>query len=128
MLPRGSDQKHPNLRQSFYFSFQGLKSAFLRERNFKIMLFISIIAIVIGCVLRIDVLSWVVIITMIALVLFGELMNTALEAIVDLASPDYHDLAKYAKDVAAGAVLLLSIAALIIGLIVFGSAFVGGLV
>ena len=65
--------------------------------------------------------EWALIVFGIAMVLAAELFNAAMEAVVDLASPDYSELARSAKDSAAGAVLVSAIAAAVIGLIVFGS-------
>ena len=68
---------------------------------------------------RLDRFEWLVLTLTIAIVLAAEGINTALEAVVDLASPDYHPLAKIAKDVGAGTVLLTAIAAVIVGLLLF---------
>ena len=64
-------------------------------------------------------LQWAVLALTIAAVISAELINTAIEAVVDLVSPDHHHLAKAAKDTAAGAVLVVSAAAVIVGLIIF---------
>ena len=119
MMPGG---RHPGFLESFGYALQGIGAILRRERNVKVMLAVGGLAVVAGFVLRIDALSWVFVILMIGLVLAGEMMNTAIEAVVDLASPDIHPLAKLAKDVAAGAMLVLSIAVAIGGLIVYGRA------
>ncbi len=119
MMPGG---RHPGFLESFGYALQGIGAILRRERNVKVMLAVGALAVVAGFVLRIDALSWVFVILMIGLVLAGEMMNTAIEAVVDLASPDIHPLAKLAKDVAAGAMLVLSIAVAIGGLIVYGRA------
>ena len=80
-------------------------------------------AVVAGIVLRIDALSWVLIALCIGLVIFGELVNTSIEAIVDLATQELHPLAKRAKDIAAASVFTLSVTAAIVGVIVFARAF-----
>ncbi len=72
-----------------------------------------------GFLLRIERDEWLALVLTIALVLAAEGVNTAVEAVVDLASPVYHPLAKVAKDVAAGTVLLTAIASVIVGLILF---------
>lgn len=63
--------------------------------------------------------EWLVVVVCFGLVLGGECINSSIEAIVDLASPDYHELARKSKDAAAGGVLLFSLASLVVGLIIF---------
>ncbi len=89
------------------------------ERNFRIELGFMVLCIVLGAAFRITGVEWLVVVVCFGLVLGGECFNSALEAIVDLASPDYHDLARKAKDAAAGGVLLFSIASLVVGIIIF---------
>ena len=78
-----------------------------------------IFCIVLGFVFSISSGEWIVVILCFGLVLGGECFNTALEAVVDLASPQYHELARIAKDAAAGGVFLFSIASFVIGVIIF---------
>lgn len=122
MIP-GSDKDHPTLGESFKYATEGIVTAFKTERNFKVMLLGAFVAILLGVFLRIDLLSWAIVIILIGLVLFSELINTAIETIVDLASPDYHHLAKRAKDIAAGAVFIFTISAAIVGIIIYARAF-----
>jgi diacylglycerol kinase len=75
---------------------------------------------VVGAFLRLPPFAWALVVVAIALVLVAELFNSALEAVVDLASPDDHPLAKQAKDIAAGAVLVAAAAAVAIGLLLAG--------
>ena len=83
-----------------------------------------IVAIVFGLVLNINRIEWIFILIAIALVLTVEALNTAIEYVVDLVTVEYHDLAKYAKDIAGlFSVLIVSILAFIIGLIVFFTTF-----
>lgn len=119
MMPGG---KHPGFFESFGYALQGIAAIVRRERNFKVMLAVGILAVIAGFALRLDALSWVLVIVMIGAVLSGEMVNTAIEAVVDLASPDIHPLAKLAKDLGAGAMLVLSVAVAIGGLIVYGRA------
>ena len=90
-----------------------------KERNFRIELGAMVVCIALGLFFCISLSEWLVVILCFGLVLGGECFNTALEAIVDLASPEYHDLARIAKDAAAGGVLLFSIASFVIGVIIF---------
>ncbi|MCH3943150.1 MAG: diacylglycerol kinase family protein [Atopobiaceae bacterium] len=121
MIP-GSSSDHPTFRKSFGFAVQGLRTAIATERNIKVMLGGAVLAAVLGIVLRIDALSWAIVIACMGFVLSSELVNTAIETIVDLVSPEFHPLAGRAKDISAAAELVLCIAAGIVGLIVFGHA------
>ena len=84
----------------------------------------SIIIIVIGFWLNIDVRDWSMIIIAIAIVWTAEFLNTALEIVVDLSSPDLHPLAKVGKDVGAAGVLIAAVSAAIIGILIMGPPFV----
>lgn len=121
MIP-GSDREHPTFLRSFRYALEGFLTAVRTERNINVQLFVGLAAVVAGLVLRIDALSWVLVILCIGLVLFAELVNTSIEAVVDLATQDLHPLAKRAKDIAAASVFVLSIAAAAVGLIVFARA------
>lgn len=89
----------------------------------RIHIMFAVVAVLACVLLRCTVIEWAIIIVLIALVIAAELLNTSIEALVDLASPDFHPLAKRAKDVAAGAVLVLATAAVIVGLIIYVNAF-----
>ena len=116
MMPDG---RHPGFIESFGYAFAGMREAVRRERNFKVMLGMGALAIVVGFVVRLDALSWVVVLLMIGMVLCAELLNTAIETVVDLVAPDLHPLAKRAKDLAAGAVLVLSACVAVAGLVIY---------
>lgn len=83
----------------------------------------TVLVILLGFWLQIDVKDWNVIIIAIAIVWTAEFLNTALEIVVDLASPDLHPLAKVGKDVGAAGVLIAAVSAAIIGLLVMGEPF-----
>lgn len=121
MIP-GSNREHPTFIRSFGYAIEGFRTAVATERNIKVQLFVGVLAIFAGVVLRIDALSWVLVLLCIGLVLFAELVNTSIEAIVDLATQDLHPLAKRAKDIAAASVFTLSITAAVVGIIVFARA------
>lgn len=89
------------------------------ERNFHIELCFMALCIVLGFVFGISSFEWLVVVGCFGLVLGGECINSSIEAIVDLASPEFHELARKSKDAAAGGVLLFSIASFVIGLIIF---------
>lgn len=122
MMPDGNE--HPSLKKSFSFALEGIVTAFRAERNVKLILGLGLLAIIAGFILEIDNWAWCIVLLLIGLLVSAELINTALEAVVDLCSPDFHALAKLAKDVAAGSVLVLSITAVLIGLIIYGSALI----
>ena len=112
-----------SLIKAFAYAFEGIAYTIKTQRNMKIHLCIGACALVASALLRLAPLEWALIIVCIGLVLMTELLNTAIEAIVDLLSPEYHHLAKAAKDIGAGMVLVFSLIALIVGCIVFVSAF-----
>jgi diacylglycerol kinase len=104
--------------ESFRHALDGV-GATARGRNFRVQLAAGAAAVALGAFFRISRGEWIAVALCIGLVLGGECANTALEAVVDLASPGRHPLAKRAKDAAAGAVLLFSLAAAVVGAIVF---------
>ena len=104
--------------ESFRHALEGV-AATARGRNFRVQLAAGVAAVALGACFRISAGEWIAVALCIGLVLGGECANTALEAAVDLASPGRHPLAKRAKDAAAGAVLLFSLAAAVVGLIIF---------
>ena len=108
------------LVQSFGFAFQGLAHLFRTQRNARIELCIGIAACAMGIWLKITPVEWCILVLAIACVLILEGLNTAMEAAVDLASPQKHPLAKTAKDVAAAMVLIAAIASVIVGFLIFG--------
>lgn len=121
MIP-GSKSDHPSFRRSFLFALQGFRFAVTTERNIKVMLGGGAFAVVMGLLLQIDLVSWAIVLLCIGCVLAAELMNTAIETVVDLVSPEYHPLAGHAKDVAAAAVYVLSFFVALVGLCVFVNA------
>ena len=100
-----SDRPH-DLGAAFRYAFAGLSAAWRTERNLRIHAVVAAAVIAAGAVLRLPPAAWAVVFLAIALVLAAELLNSAVETIVDLVSPQEHPLAKRAKDVAAAAVLV----------------------
>lgn len=84
---------------------------------------ITVFVVITGFLLKVSPLEWCFLLSAISLVWIAEVFNTALEFLVDLASPEFHLLAKKAKDSAAGAVLIAVILALLIGIIILGPKF-----
>ncbi|NLV22119.1 MAG: diacylglycerol kinase family protein [Syntrophomonadaceae bacterium] len=109
------------LRASFAYAIRGIITAIVSGRNMKIHIFAALMAVMTGWWLGINCWEWAIITITIFLVLAAETVNTAIEKTVDLVTREYHPLAKQAKNLAAGAVLLAAINAVIIGLLIFGS-------
>ena len=112
-------EKSKNVISSFKYAFQGVFSAIKTERNLKIHISIMILVIIIGILLKISKAEWIMCIALFGLVIGGEMLNSAIETVVDIAMPEINPKAKFAKDVAAGAVLIFAISSAIIGLIIF---------
>ncbi|MFU2203742.1 diacylglycerol kinase family protein [Streptococcus pluranimalium] len=112
--------KNQTLTASMEFAVTGVVNAYKEERNMRKHMISALLAIIAGLVFQISALEWLFLLLSIFLVIAFEIINSAIENVVDLAS-DYHFsmLAKNAKDMAAGAVLVISVYALITGLIIF---------
>ena len=111
--------KSKKLINSFKYAIQGIFSSFKNERNMKIHIFIMFLVIISGIILKINKYEWIICILCFAIVISGELFNTAIETVVDMVMPYKNDKAKIAKDISAGAVLTLAIGAAIVGVIIF---------
>ena len=112
--------KSKNVISSFKYAFQGMFSALKTERNLKKHVTIMMLVIIAGIVLKISKIEWIICIILFGLVIGGEMLNSAIETVVDIAMPDINSKAKFAKDAAAGAVLVFAIASAIIGFMIFG--------
>jgi diacylglycerol kinase len=108
------------LRASFGFAWQGICYAYRSQRNFRIHTAIALGAVAVGLWVGLDATRWAVLALAAGLVFGAELVNTALEATVDLATGDLKPLAKVAKDTAAGAVLVAAATAVAVGLLILG--------
>ena len=107
------------LVSSFKYAFQGLKYAFLYEQNLTIHVMVTIFVIIMGNIYKISTTEWLVLCLIIGLVIATELINTSIEATIDLITDEINPIAKIAKDTAAAAVLVFGLTALVIGLIIF---------
>jgi undecaprenol kinase len=114
---------HIRFLRSFYFAFAGLSYLLRTQRNARVELGIGIAACCMAGWLRISRAEWAILVFTIALVLILEGLNTAIECAIDLASPQIHPKAKAAKDLAAGMVLIASIASVVVGLLILGPPF-----
>jgi diacylglycerol kinase (ATP) len=104
---------------SFRHAFRGLLHVLRKEHNFQIQLGASIVAIIMGVIFQISRTHWLVIILCIGFVITAEIMNTAIEKLVDMISTQRNEKAGIIKDIAAGGVLVAAIMALVAGIIVF---------
>ncbi len=107
------------LLKSFKFAFKGIGFYLQSGGNVLIHLIASVIVIVLGFIFQINTTDWIVLILCIGMVLGAEALNTSIEELTNFVSPEYHEQAGKVKDLAAGAVLIISMMAAIIGLIIF---------
>ena len=112
--------KNKTVKDSFQNAWEGLKYAYKTQRNIRIHISAAAVVLLVCWLLEVSPDGLAKIIISISLVLFAEMVNTAVEKTVDLFMSTYHPLAKTAKNVAAGAVLISAINAIIIGIIVLG--------
>ena len=115
---RASAAARQPLAESFSHAFDGIMAG-VEERNMKIHFGFVLLVLIFGLLLQISATEWCICFTLFGLVLSLELVNTAVEAVVDLVTEEYKPLAKTAKDAAAGAVLIAAIMAAVTGLIIF---------
>jgi diacylglycerol kinase len=111
--------KRATFFKSFYYAWQGISYVLRTQRNMRVHLLAGLVVIIVGYLLGITSVEWACLLTVMALVYSLEMINTVAEAIVDLYTNEYHDLAKVAKDAAAGAVLLSAFFSVGVGLVIF---------
>ena len=112
------DRKSP-LTESFGYAFEGIWTGIRKERNMKIHCLAIILVTLAGTLFQITAVEWCICLLLFALVASLELVNTAVEAVVDLVTEEKKPLAKIAKDTAAGAVLFAAIISAFVGCIIF---------
>lgn len=112
--------KQPPFLRSLRHALTGLAEAVRSQRNARIQLVIGVLAAIAGVVVGLDAMRWAILILTMGLVLALEVMNTAVEAAVDLTTAEIHPLARQAKDAAAGAVLCAAVTAFLVGVCLFG--------
>jgi diacylglycerol kinase (ATP) len=112
------ERRKTTLLQSFNHAFQGLVYSVRHQRNMRIHMAVALIVLVASIFLNVSRLELVIIFATIAFVMMAELMNTAIEALVDIVTEEYDPRAKVAKDLAAGAVLIAAINALVVAYLV----------
>lgn len=121
--PRFNDSEKSEFAKfiaSFGYAFHGLWYALRTQRNMRVHLGATILVTIAGILLHVSASEFAMLYVAITGVFISEMINTVCEICVDLSSPEYHPLARIAKDVAAGAVLLSAILAVIIGLFILG--------
>ena len=119
MFKKKYKKSKPSLLNSFYYAFQGIKVNILTERNLAIHFSVMLLVIILGFIFKISVTEWLICVLLFGFVITLELMNTALENVVDLVTEEKKAKAKVAKDAAAGAVLVAVLFAVIIGISIF---------
>lgn len=110
----------PSRVHSFQHAVHGWWHVLKTQQNAWIHSVVAAIVVIVGLWLGLSARDWAVIVLTIAMVFTAEFINTAIEAVVDLASPVHHPLAKVGKDVGAGAVLVAAVAAVLVGLLILG--------
>lgn len=104
--------------RSFGYAIEGLLPA-LKEQNLRFHVVSMVVVTVAGFLSGLSVIEWIIVLLLFSLVIGTELINTAIERVVDLATDEFHPLAKQAKDIAAAAVLVFACVSVIIGLLIF---------
>jgi undecaprenol kinase len=104
---------------TFKFALQGIRVSFINEKNFKFHFIFGLFVIVMGLAFNLTPTEWMFVLIAIFGMMVVEMINTSIERVVDLVTEQYHPLAKQAKDIAAGAVLIYAILSLLIGIIIF---------
>lgn len=107
------------LIKSFKYAIEGIIYAFKYEQNIIVHTLVMILVIILGIALKLSYFEWLICLVLFGLVIATEMINTSIEAVVDLTCPKIDPLAKIAKDTASGAVLVFAITAAISGLIIF---------
>jgi diacylglycerol kinase (ATP) len=105
--------------KGFAYAFSGIAKVFISEQNFRFHTFATFVVVATGFYFNVSKNEWIALVFAIGAVLTAEAFNSAVEKLVDMVSPQQHPQAGWIKDVAAGAVLLISIATAIVGLVVF---------
>ena len=122
MISRDERKKQKGIKKflnSFTYPIKGLKYAYRNEQNLAFDVGMALIVLILGFILRISKIEWLILVITVGLVLSFELINTAIEAVVDLVTQEYHPLAKVAKDTSAAAVFVFAVVSVIVGLIIF---------
>ncbi len=115
MTPR----KAPTLLDSFNYAFEGIIHVLRTQRNLRIHFAIAFLVLILALIVNVTKLELIALLLAVAFVLIAEMLNTAIEAAIDIATTSFDPMAKLAKDIAAGAVLIAAVNAIIVGYLVF---------
>lgn len=107
------------LLESFRFAAAGIRHALLTQKNMRIHLCLGVLSLAAGALIGFEMLEMAVLVLTISAVLTAELMNTSIETVVDMVTPNQNELARIAKNVAAGAVLVCATGSVLVGLFLF---------
>ncbi len=113
------ENNHNKIHHSFGFAFAGIAHAFKENRNIRIHAVVAALVLIASFILGLTKFEKIIIVLAVVLVIASEMINTAIEEMVDLITNEHKEEAKRAKDVAAGMVFVASIGALIIGIAIF---------
>ena len=116
-----SPRRAPSLIDSFNYAFEGIIHVLRTQRNLRIHFLVAAVVIVVAVLVNVTKLELIVLLLSIAFVLIAEMINTAVEAAIDIATTSFDPMAKLAKDIAAGAVLIASVNAVAVGYLVFSN-------
>ena len=113
-------EKNKHFIASLEFAVQGIKTVFREERNMRTHIFMGVVAIIMGFIFRLAITEWLWLLLVIFLVLVMEIINTVFENVVDMVTDfHFHPIGKKIKDMAAGAVLLTTFFAVVVGVLLF---------
>jgi len=116
-----SARKAPTLIDSFNYAFEGIIHVLRTQRNLRLHFLVAFVVVVVAIVVNVTKLELIVLLIAIAFVLIAEMLNTAIEAAIDIATTSFDPMAKLAKDIAAGAVLIATANAVAVGYLVFSN-------
>ena len=114
-----SPRRAPSIFESFNYAFEGIIHVLRTQRNMRIHFGVALIVLIAGLAVDVSRLELIALLLAIAFVLIAEMINTAIESAIDVATTSFDPMAKLAKDIAAGAVLIATVNAIAIGYLVF---------
>jgi len=114
-------RRAPTLLDSFNYAFEGIIHVLRTQRNMRIHFAIAFLVIIVALIVNVTKLELIALLLAIAFVLIAEMMNTAVEAAIDIATTSFDPMAKLAKDIASGAVLIAAVNAVAVGYLVFSN-------
>lgn len=117
------DERRPRFVVSFGYAFRGVRWMLAHEPNMRFHLVATTGVVIAAAAFGIPIEQWAALVFAISLVLLGEILNTAIEAVLDIVQPEHHELVEVVKDVAAAAVLVAALGATVIACIIFGPRF-----